>query len=388
MAASVPMMNRPTNTMSSTPAAQQQKLAMTVFHWRISFFVFIVVPTPTTSRLALTLPRGAMPAVVTISVGRLHRDLPCLSSAREQVTPPPRLLCLSQPAVTRSIHRLEESLGCKLFTRVSRGVRLTVEGAALFSHVDSAFKSLSNGERELKRLAAFEAGTPIIGAAETPLYHFLLPKLGQFREMHPNVTLQVQGSSTHETIQMLRAEQADVVPAVSPLTDVEDLSVTELASFRDVFVAGPRFKSLAIGILPSLFAQSLLAQEGFFALDTDPIPARQILLVHRGEGRTSLLCILTSSKRKKPCHIKALQMKRTPLFGKNVRKTEFISLPQPHHTLHQQTDGGDARPAAGSQQQRFSPALYQLDHVAVQSDGRHSHDDEELAQLLQRLKHH
>lgn len=188
---------------------------------------------------------------------------------------PPRLLCLSQPAVTRSIHRLEESLGCKLFTRVSRGVRLTVEGTALFFHVDSAFKSLSNGERELKRLAAFEAGTPIIGAAETPLYHFLLPKLGQFREMHPNVTLQVQGSSTHETIQMLRAEQADVVLAVSPLIDVEDLSVTELASFRDVFVAGPRFKSLAIGILPSLFAQSLLAQEGFFALDTDPtLPAR------------------------------------------------------------------------------------------------------------------
>lgn len=205
--------------------------------------------------------------------------------------------------------------------------------------------------------------------------------------MHPNVTLQVQGSSTHETIQMPRAEQADVVLAVSPLTDVEDLSVTELASFRDVFVAGSRFKSLAIGILPSLFAQILLAQEGFFALDTEPIPARQILLVHRGEGRTSLLCILTSSKRKKPCHIKALQMRRTPLFGKNVRKTEFISLPQPHHTLHQQTDGGDARPAAGSQQQRFSPALYQLDHVAVQSDGRHSHDDEELAQLLQRLKH-
>ena len=137
--------------------------------------------------------------------------------------------------------------------------------------------------------------------------------------------------------------------AVSPLTDVEDLTVTNLASFRDVFVAGPRFKSLAgrhlsydeifrfpivavesgtsargnldawfaeqgmtflpnysvrtsstvipfveqglaIGILPSLFAQSLLAQEGFFTLDTEPIPARQILLVHRGEGRASLLC--------------------------------------------------------------------------------------------------
>ena len=169
----------------------------------------------------------------------------CTVAQTGNVTKAAELLCLSQPAVTRSIHRLEESLGCKLFTRVSRGVRLTVEGTALFSHVDSAFKSLSNGERELKRLAAFEAGTLIIGATETPLYHFLLPKLGQFREMHPNVTLQVQGSSTHETIQMLRAEQADVVLAVSPLTDVEDLSVTNLASFCDVFVAGPRFKSLA-----------------------------------------------------------------------------------------------------------------------------------------------
>ncbi|MFQ9030078.1 MAG: hypothetical protein ACLR54_10285 [Oscillospiraceae bacterium] len=27
---------------------------------------------------------------------------------------------------------MEESLGCKLFTRVSRGVRLTAEGTALF----------------------------------------------------------------------------------------------------------------------------------------------------------------------------------------------------------------------------------------------------------------
>ena len=48
------------------------------------------------------------------------------------VTKAAELLCLSQPAVTRSIHRLEESLGCKLFTRVSRGVRLTAEGTALF----------------------------------------------------------------------------------------------------------------------------------------------------------------------------------------------------------------------------------------------------------------
>lgn len=56
----------------------------------------------------------------------------CTVAQTGNVTKAAELLCLSQPAVTRSIHRLEESLGCKLFTRVSRGVRLTVEGAALF----------------------------------------------------------------------------------------------------------------------------------------------------------------------------------------------------------------------------------------------------------------
>ena len=49
-------------------------------------------------------------------------------------------------------------------------------------------------------------------------------------------------------------------------------------------------QGLAIGILPSLFAQNLPVQEGFSALDTEPIPTRQILLVHRGEGRAFLLC--------------------------------------------------------------------------------------------------
>ena len=48
------------------------------------------------------------------------------------VTKAAELLCLSQPAVTRSIHRLEESLGCKLFARVSRGMRLPWKARRFF----------------------------------------------------------------------------------------------------------------------------------------------------------------------------------------------------------------------------------------------------------------
>ena len=41
-------------------------------------------------------------------------------------------LYISQPAISKSIQKLEENLGCKLFSRSSRGVVLTDEGQLLF----------------------------------------------------------------------------------------------------------------------------------------------------------------------------------------------------------------------------------------------------------------
>ena len=47
-------------------------------------------------------------------------------------------LYISQPAISKAISKLEESLGIKLFSRNSRGVQLTREGAILFQHVNTA----------------------------------------------------------------------------------------------------------------------------------------------------------------------------------------------------------------------------------------------------------
>ena len=52
-------------------------------------------------------------------------------------------LYISQPAISKSIQKLEESLNCKLFSRSSRGVILTDEGTLLYDHVKEAFETLS-----------------------------------------------------------------------------------------------------------------------------------------------------------------------------------------------------------------------------------------------------
>lgn len=60
-------------------------------------------------------------------------------------------LYISQPAISKSIQKLEESVGCKLFSRSSRGVVLTDEGKLLYEHVSEAFETLTMGEEKLKR---------------------------------------------------------------------------------------------------------------------------------------------------------------------------------------------------------------------------------------------
>ncbi len=52
-------------------------------------------------------------------------------------------LYISQPAISKSIQKLEENVGVKLFDRSSRGVSLTPEGQLLYTHVKSAFETLT-----------------------------------------------------------------------------------------------------------------------------------------------------------------------------------------------------------------------------------------------------
>ena len=74
-------------------------------------------------------------------------------------------LYISQPAISKSVSRLEESLGTTLFTRSSRGVHLTEEGKILFEHTSAAFDALSQGELELRRIREFHMGQLRLGGS-------------------------------------------------------------------------------------------------------------------------------------------------------------------------------------------------------------------------------
>ena len=118
-----------------------------------------------------------------------------------------RALSISPSAVSKSIQRLEERLGVKLFARTTRSLTLTPEGRALH---DRAIQLLRDAE-EIELAAAAVRGEPsgtIKLAAPVPIaLHVLAPKLALFRERYPKVSIDMRVS---DTISDLIEERIDV----------------------------------------------------------------------------------------------------------------------------------------------------------------------------------
>ena len=61
-----------------------------------------------------------------------------------------KVLSTGQPNVTRTIKKLESSLGCELFVRTNSGVILTKQGETLFQHIKEAFRQIDIGESKIE----------------------------------------------------------------------------------------------------------------------------------------------------------------------------------------------------------------------------------------------
>lgn len=154
-----------------------------------------------------------------------------------------RELFVSQPAVSQSMHRLEDFLGCTLFTRTSRGITLTSEGRMLYSYADKAVSLISAAEDKLNRMRTLQSGGLMIGASDTLCQFFLLPYLEKFHSQYPEVQLQVTNRTTPETVELLKIGKVDIALVNLPIED-SALSVRECLQVHDVFVASERFAHL------------------------------------------------------------------------------------------------------------------------------------------------
>lgn len=166
----------------------------------------------------------------------------------ENISKAAQELYISQPAVSKSIQKLEDELGCHLFSRNSRGVQLTEEGTILYESVRSAFETLSTGEEKLKQYLKLGIGHLKIGVSSTLCKFVLLPYLKEFIHTHPHIRISISCQSTDETLRMLEAGQIDLGLVGKPdnlknlhfdfVEDVEDIFVTTEEYMQNLHLRG------------------------------------------------------------------------------------------------------------------------------------------------------
>ena len=153
-----------------------------------------------------------------------------------------RELFISQPAVSRSIRRLEENLQTVLFRRNSRGVTLTEDGRLLFDRVREAFEALESAEQTLARRHSLGVSHLRLGASSTLCKYALLPFLQKFIRRYPHVKVTISCQSTYQTLELLREQKLDIGLVGRP-TSLKVCDFFPVQTIQDTFVATEAYLS-------------------------------------------------------------------------------------------------------------------------------------------------
>ena len=144
-------------------------------------------------------------------------------------------LFISQPAVSKSVTKLESSLNTKLLIRSSRGVALTKEGKILYDRLQEAFHAIELGEEQLKYESNAEIEHLTIGVSSTLCKYILLPYVKEFVRQNPHIRISIACQPTYETLNALEKGKIDIGLVGEPDGDYPFI-FSRIRSIEDVFV--------------------------------------------------------------------------------------------------------------------------------------------------------
>jgi DNA-binding transcriptional LysR family regulator len=112
-------------------------------------------------------------------------------------------LFISQPAVTKHIHELEQQLGIALFERIGNKITVTPAGKIVMRHAEDIFSSYRSLEYEINQLKHERGGRLQIGASTTIAQYFIPPLLARFNQRYPEIKTSLISGNTEQIEQAL-----------------------------------------------------------------------------------------------------------------------------------------------------------------------------------------
>ncbi|HEX3015237.1 MAG TPA: LysR family transcriptional regulator [Desulfobacteria bacterium] len=152
-------------------------------------------------------------------------------------------LSISQPALSRSIARLEEDLGVPLFERQGRNVALNRYGRVFLKRVNRALQEISEGQREIQDLISPSHGSVALAFIHTLGTNLVPDLLRRFRKSYPNIAFQLSQNITRVILDQLINAEIDFC-FCSPTVTEEGIHCIRLLT-EELFVIVPREHRLA-----------------------------------------------------------------------------------------------------------------------------------------------
>lgn len=154
------------------------------------------------------------------------------------------VLNLSQPALSKSLRRLEQAAGAKLVKRTPSGVELTAVGLALLPHAKRMRLSFEEIFRELKE-STHGVGVLRIGAGPVQMRSLLGPACVQLHKESPKVTTRITIAGNDQLLPALSAGHLDVTLCSIPAHPTKDLVQEKIQQDRLSIYSAARHKLAA-----------------------------------------------------------------------------------------------------------------------------------------------
>jgi len=153
----------------------------------------------------------------------------------EHMTKAAQELCIAQPALSKTISRLEEDVGVPLFDRHGGRIRLNAFGKTFLHKVEKALALLEEGRNEVSELAGLEQGS--IHLATSTLDR-LSDALGEFLALYPEVKFRITQASMDEITYLVEAGEVDLCFTPMPINRPHICAASVLK--EDVYLAVPQ----------------------------------------------------------------------------------------------------------------------------------------------------
>lgn len=120
-----------------------------------------------------------------------------------------KALNLSQPALSRRIQKLEESLGAPLLERSTRHVNLTMTGRDFLPKVRRLIDEFETSVLAIHDIGARSSGLVSVAAVPTAVFYFLPRAIGRFAEAYPRIRIRILDIGANEGLEAVARGEAD-----------------------------------------------------------------------------------------------------------------------------------------------------------------------------------